>query len=511
MNSPPDDGELVPVLPSVTSVTGPQPQSAAHEPGPADFPTGCLPPDMAAMVKAVSLTARVPESLPACCALAAVSACVGRGLAITSASHRTARANVYIAVGARIGAGKSDCFGPVTAPVFEFQHRLIENWKAHTRPALLAEKRVVEARIRHVEEKVKTEQEADELQVLTQDLTSLMAMKESAEARLAEPLLVVEDITTERLAVLLSQNHETLFSASSDAGAVLNNLLGRYSRLGRTDEALYVKCYTGDRYRVDRIGRKSVALTQPCLTALWLVQPDKIDIMLGERGLSDGGLLSRIMVCQADAEPVKIDRTVGFLSPDVTGRWKGLLCALLENYHQRRSEPHILTPDDEAIRLLDEHQHGIVDRQRGELADADAFATRWNEWAWRLSVVLHAARHGSDAHDHLVTPDVAHVAIRLANWFADQQLDLLEMSRAASKEKKAEALLDLLRQRSKETWPKNAVNAREVQRARIAASSDEANALLNEMEAEGSLVSEDYHPPGGGHTVRYYRKAPRNG
>jgi hypothetical protein len=85
----------------------------------------------------------------------------------------------------------------------------------------------------------------------------------------------------------------------------------------------------------------------------------------------------------------------------------------------------------------------------------------------------------------------------------------LEVSRAASKTKKADDVLDLLRLHPKQPWPKNAINARDVQRARIAVSSDEAVALLGQMEDEGRLVGKDYRPATGGHVVRYYRKALR--
>ena len=69
----PEPGSLLPVasVASVIRLHGRRPSASAADP--AGFPTGCLPPDMAAMVEAVALTARVPESLPACCALASPS------------------------------------------------------------------------------------------------------------------------------------------------------------------------------------------------------------------------------------------------------------------------------------------------------------------------------------------------------------------------------------------------------------------------------------------------------
>jgi hypothetical protein len=65
---------------------------------------------------------------------------------------------------------------------------------------------------------------------------------------------------------------------------------GRYNKLNRTDEGIYLKAFTGDRCKVDRQSRESVLVESPCLAALWLTQPDKLESLLAERSLSDGDL-----------------------------------------------------------------------------------------------------------------------------------------------------------------------------------------------------------------------------
>ena len=44
---------------------------------------------------------------------------------------------------------------------------------------------------------------------------------------------------------------------------------------------------------MDRQGRPSVSLARPCLTVLWLVQPDKLETWLGKTELKDGGFVPR--------------------------------------------------------------------------------------------------------------------------------------------------------------------------------------------------------------------------
>ena len=126
------------------------------------------------------------------------------------------------------------------------------------------------------------------------------------ETKLRTPVLSCEDVTGEKLAVLLAHNGEQLASLSADALAIVNILLGRYNKLDRTDEGIYLKAFTGDRCKVDRQIRESVLLESPCLAALWLTQPDKLDSLLAERSLSDGGLIPRILVCHTHCEAQEI-------------------------------------------------------------------------------------------------------------------------------------------------------------------------------------------------------------
>src|SRR5206468_12666971 len=105
------------------------------------------------------------------------------------------------------------------------------------------------------------------------------------------------------LAVMLAHNGEQLASISPNAGSIVNNILGRYNKLDRTDEGIYLKAFSGDYCRVDRQGREAITLQRPCLSALWLVQPDKIETLLAERSLTDGGMIPRLLMCHTRAQP----------------------------------------------------------------------------------------------------------------------------------------------------------------------------------------------------------------
>jgi hypothetical protein len=113
--------------------------------------------------------------------------------------------------------------------------------------------------------------------------------------------------------------------------------------------------------------------------------------------------------------------------------------------------------------------------------------------------LLHAAQHGARAHEHKLEIDITNRAINLAEWFASQQLEILSASRDKARREIRDQVLSLLNDKPE------GIRARDVYRARIAHSADEAHALLAAMEAEGELSGHDEQPEGGGHVTRIFR------
>jgi hypothetical protein len=138
------------------------------------------------------------------------------------------------------------------------------------------------------------------------------------------------------------------------------------------------------------------------------------------------------------------------------------------------------------------------------LADVGAFAARYAEQALRLAVVLHAALHGAEAGGQPLTLETAQNAVQLVEWFIAAQLDILAKGRHAAAEKVEEEVRELL-QANLERKALGYVTARDVYRARIVSTADAARALLERMEREGLLTSEQVRPAQGGKATRIYR------
>ena len=464
------------------------------------FPLQHLPPAARDMAEAIARTERTPETLAGCCVLGFLSASIGAGLQVTSGTNRMTRGNLYIMPSAESGSGKSETFRHAAKPFFAIEREMVERWEAEVLPSFQAEKEMLESEIGKLKKdasKGKTGMEREEIKNEMQAKKKALA---DVDAMLIAPALCCEDVTTEKLAVMLGHNQEQLASLSPDAGSIVNNLLGRYSKLDRTDEGIYLKAFSGDNCRVDRQGREPVLLQRPCLAALWLVQPDKIETLLGKSELTDGGMIPRLLVCHTRAMPIPIvDGVVGIPEATATA-WAALIGKLIQTFRMA-GEPVTIEPTPEARQMMNEHHNRIVERRLGELRDVTTYAGRWNEQAWRIAVCLHAGLHGEAGGERNLSAETAASAIALADWFAGEQLRILEHGRHKARRAKREEVLKLLADKPQ------GIKATDVYRARIVGSANEAHTLLAQMEADAELSGKDSKPETGGHVTRTFTKA----
>jgi len=149
---------------------------------------------------------------------------------------------------------------------------------------------------------------------------------------------------------------------------------------------------------------------------------------------------------------------------------------------------------------MDHDYNRLVDRRNMDLSDVQSYVARWNENAWRIALVLHAAEHGRQAHEVELSEETARRALTIMEWFAQEQLDILAANREEEYRVKVERVRELVQRSGHAT-------ARDVQRARIVATATEAEALLLQMREDGDLADELVTPEGGGKRMRVFRAA----
>lgn len=410
------------------------------------MPLNLLPKPFAEMSQAIVKSARVPPSLAGCCVLGALSASIGSGLRVKSGPDRYSHSNLYILASASSGSGKSEAFRHALAPFFDAEREEIEFWRTDIFPKIWSEKQMLECEIEKLKREAKSKQSAFSKEDIRSAIEDSQRRLMELEIDVIEPARSTEDATSEVLALLLQNPSESLASLSADSGAIINNLFGRYNKSGRTDEAIYLKGWSGDSCKVNRIHRSSIVLNHPRVTALWLAQPDKIDSLLKEKSFIDGGLIPRLLVCHTDAKPTPIPPEECGISHAVRTGYSEAINTLLRTFHKATS-PLTVQPSKEAVGQLTEHYNSIAMRMAdGDLKDVDSFAARWTEQAWRLSVCLHAGTHLSNADQYEISGQTAIDAIMLTDWFAGNQLEILNELRTEKMEQRRNKLAELLKQ-----------------------------------------------------------------
>ncbi len=459
------------------------PPSLALAEGP--FPVDALPGRLRNLVADLAEVFEVPTELPGAMILGAVSAALGRGLRLNSVRGLSVFGNIFVLAGFTSGFGKSVLSGFLFKPLHECQHELLEEHK-HGEPVRLGALASIQKRLATAEQSSDRagvpKLSADELAALRREEDQLRIQRES-------PRILVEDATTEALAVLLAKHGECLASITADARTVIQNLKGKYGTEGRTNEDLYLKCYSSEPFFQDRIGRGALNLKAPVLTITWMTQPDYFDEVFATQGLQDSGFMCRVLSVRVEASLLP-DGEESSVSPEVLATYGELMRSLLKAYNRHEGEPYLISPTPSAAAIMRTFARGI--RQlvaTTELAHVASFPARWAENAWRIALVLHAATHGDSAHAQPVSEQTAESAVRIMTWFAAHQHELLMANLKSKDNEKFAFALDFVNQSPGGVRPRDLFRKRQALFRTIT----EATRILNALEEERRITSQKVH------------------
>jgi hypothetical protein len=275
--------------------------------------------------------------------------------------------------------------------------------------------------------------------------------------RNSPPEYFAEDYTIESLGKILSTNGEQLAAISPEASKPIKNLKGLYKD-GNCEDTLYNKAYSLEAGKIDRINRDANEFHEPCMSIVWLTQPDKIDEIFGDEGLMKGGLAPRFITLHESAEiqPISWDSKVvrRHILLEYEQLWNELFdayrlggeCDLEEGQDEEEASE---TPwkakfkyqrvgtDRETGQMMYDHYNSLVELRNSSLQDVQQFPARWTENAWRLALVFHAIKHGKAAHREYVEPETCKAALAFMEYFGKAQLALL--NRGGAREEKLDA------------------------------------------------------------------------
>ncbi len=413
------------------------------------FPLDMLPDEVRKMASEISEVALVPESLAAINLLGFLSSSLGGGLLIDSGGERITPANLFFLGIAESGTGKGRAFSIASKPFREIEAEEVDHWESETLPEIKKDLRLIEKDFRKLEKAIEKESDSHSREQVGREIQELERRKAELEKQLAsEAGFSVADITKEKLAVTLEQQPgQALASLSPEGRGVIDVLMGKYGKGNESDEDLYLSSYSRESVKVSRLSRPPVNLTTPCLSVLWLIQPDKARRLTESEAITESGLLPRFLVCDSKAEAMDEPETPRSMDEQTASHWTELIRDLLEEFRAKGETPVTIKADDEARATIVAYQNANNARRRksGDLQDINSFVARWAENAWRMALVIHAAKLGADAGKRNLDTETARQAVEIVKWFSQQQLAILAPQRSDRNRSRLMRLFSILR------------------------------------------------------------------
>lgn len=401
------------------------------------FPVHALPAWIAEYASAVAASTRFSVDMACGFALGAVSAALGGCIEVAPGSGENPQwrepVNLFVAIVAEPGEGKSPVFSRMMAPIFDLDREL--NEKHSKRFARDSEDRkVLESRIAKAR---------SALEKNTHDSSALAELHRLAEEAStpvkAIPQLAVGDVTGEQLGQMLQEQDERL-AVLSPEDTLWQHAGGRYNKESPSIE-VYLSGYSGEEVRVNRASRK-VMLRNPSLTICVAMQPAVL-LGRGSKLADDRGLMARFLfvapprvvgtrdhstdppeipahvearyraklgsIASANLEVARKSRLMVRLTPDAQVAWR----AWQNDLEKRRTEDGDLY----VIRGWAAKADGFALRLAGLLAIAsDSLTVDAAMLRHATTLVEYFAAHAKVSIGAALADDEVRLAVRLLGW-----------------------------------------------------------------------------------------------
>lgn len=407
------------------------------------FPVESLPPVMRSIVEESANATRVPDSLSAMVALACVGTSIGGGISIESTNGRTLNGNLHILAVAKSGTGKGSVYGMVAAPLTTYNGELIEEWRTQTLPELLYEQAILADKMKKERGMIsKGEGSTDEYRQMVKDLASI------EEQMKLPPKLLVGETTEQALGMALAgQPHEAVGNFNPEARGLVQIILGKFgSGNDSTGETLYCAGYSGDPYSIERTGRPDINLKNPCLSVLFMLQPDSMKKLTTSDSMTVSGFLPRFLMADVKADFQEDTGEDLSLSHDTVESWAELINDLLDFYRESKDKMTVKVTSGAAELLRKESNRvGSLGREGASHDRFSIYVFRYGENLRRLHLVLHVATHGAKSHTIEADEETARNAIAISQWFFNESMSLLKNGQTERIQKQFERIVKIIK------------------------------------------------------------------
>ena len=370
-----------------------------------EFPMQALPALMQDTVNGVTGSLQVAVEMVACTALTVVSVACG-GMSIRILQDYVEMIQIFMMIMLAPSERKSAVLSLLLRPLIDLA-RLINQFKAKEKAENEMKRTMLSKRF----EKALAKGDEETARFIQAQIDEL------PEVKLAPTPFT--DVTPEALAKALS-NNGGIGSIASAEGALFNVLSGSYSPDPNID--VFLQGYTGERLRIERIGRESITVDSANLTILTAVQPQVGERFLANEVLLERGLCARFLYCRPKSNIGHRDaRAAQPVSAETAGRWNRLIQKLAQQSYE--GTPRELRLDAMAM----EHYYQWAEEVERNIGPGGPWHGIANGFEGKLvgnTVRIAGILKMADCPDCSLPIDFVHFsgAVEIARYFVDQAL-----------------------------------------------------------------------------------------
>ncbi|WP_169007263.1 YfjI family protein [Faecalispora jeddahensis] len=393
-----------------------QAESAWEKPIPFDectlpeFPVDALPKVIADYVVALAESTQTPVDMAASSALPVISVCIQGKYKVRAKADWYEPVNTFVLNIMEPSERKSAVENAMVRPINKYESEINTQNAAEIESSKMRG-RILERRQKALEDQAaKGKDVKAELDSIVQEITGHREKK---------PLrLYVDDVTTEKLTQVLSDNDGRAAILSTEGG-IFDTLAGIYTRNVNIDVIL--KGYSGDCIKVDRIGRCSESVMDPALTILLMAQPSVLSGLMKNDTFRGRGLTARFLYCIPTSYVGSRKYRSTPVPDEVSRAYETQIRNMLEDEYSK--EPEIITLSPESDRMIEAFAGELEPKLKEEYSDISDWAGKLIGNTHRIAGLLCRASVFR-SHDFLDVPEPLVIdaatmanAIRIARYF----------------------------------------------------------------------------------------------
>ncbi len=373
------------------------------------FPVQVLPPVLRNFVLAEAERTQTPPDLAAMLVLGCCAAAVAGKYDVEIERGYVEPLNIFALAVLPPGERKSAVFRSCFAPLVEAERlkvqlskpaQAVAEAKLELAQNLLKEKKKQYGKLsEHAAEQVWDGPKDKGGAVLSREIEEQAAHVATLEVP-AAPRLLCDDVTPEKLAMLMAQQGGRMCVASAE-GTIFKVISGRYSKDGRASFEVFLLGHAGDALRVDRQSRDSIFVPYPRLTMAIAVQPSVIEGLAENKDMRGQGLLARFFYSFPKSRVGDRDIVTAPMSMDIERAYHDCITKLAgiltpEERSEDDTRIPLLSVSVEARDLHREFRARLEPRLKGDLLEMRDWANKLAGGVGRIAAVLSIVEHGAE-------------------------------------------------------------------------------------------------------------------